>query len=226
MKKLLFLVPIFFFYIQCKAQEKPYYEDIKKFQKQDSINSPEKDIILFIGSSTFTFWGDAVRKDFNNDKIINRGFGGSTLLDVIGYEKEIIYAYRPKKIVIYCGENDIANEYPKVGGKEVAKRFKKLYEDIRLKFPSIPVVYMSIKPSPSRWEMRNIMIEANHRIEKYLEKQSNAHFVNIWDKLLDENGNPNTSLYIEDQLHLNKKGYEILTAALNSYVNDLDSKNK
>lgn len=219
MKKLLFLVPIFFLYLQSKAQEKPYYEDIKKFQRYDSVHAPQKGIILFIGSSTFTLWGEGVRKDFNNDKIINRAFGGSTLVDVIGYENEIIFAYQPKKIVIYCGENDIANDFPNVSGKEVAERFEKLYKDIRLKFPTIPVVYMSIKPSPSRWQMRNLMIEANKQIEKYLKKQSNVHFVKIWDKLLDKSGKPDASLYREDELHLNPKGYEILKKELNKYVN-------
>jgi len=220
MKKTFLLVLIFNAFILCSAQEKPFAEDIKKFQNYDKVNAPQKDIILFIGSSTFTIWGDETRKDFNNDKIVNRAFGGSTLLDVIGYEKEIIYAYQPKKIVIYCGENDIANEFPKVEGEEVFKRFKKLYQDIRLKFPTIPVVYMSMKPSPSRWEMRAKMIDANQRIEKYLKKQSNSHFVNIWNKLLDESGKPNASLYLEDQLHLNKIGYEILTKELYPYVNN------
>jgi lysophospholipase L1-like esterase len=216
MKKILFLVPLFLLYFQSIAQDKPYYEDVQKFKSYDLAHPPQKDIILFIGSSTFTLWGDAVR---NNDKIINRAFGGSTLVDLIGYENEILFAYQPKKIVIYCGENDIANGFPNVSGKDVADRFKKLYQDIRSKFPKIPVVYMSIKPCPSRWEMRNKMIEANQLIEKYLEKQSNVHFVKIWDKLLDKNGNPDASLYREDNLHLNDKGYKILTKELFKYVN-------
>lgn len=219
MKNTLILVLILISFIQSKAQEKPYYQDIEKFRNYDKVNPPQKDIVLFIGSSTFTLWGDAVRKDFKNYKIINRAFGGSTLLDVINYEEDIIYAYQPKKIIIYCGENDIANDYPKVSGKEVAKRFKKLYQDIRLKFPTIPIVYVSIKPSPSRWKMRNKMIDANRQIEKYLKKQSNNHFVNIWNKLLDENGKTKASLYLEDELHLNSEGYKILTKELYKYVN-------
>lgn len=219
MRKLLPLLILFISFIQIKGQEKPFSEDIKKFQNYDMLNTPEKDIILFIGSSTFTLWGDNLRKDFGNDKIVNRAFGASSLLDLIGYENEILFAYQPKKVIIYCGENDIANVYPKVKGKEVAKRFQKLYQDIRSKFPNTPVVYMSIKPSPSRWEMRDKMIDANQRIKKYIEKKSNCHFVNIWDKLLDETGKPKASLYLEDELHLNKKGYEILTKELYKYVN-------
>lgn len=219
MRKLLPLFILFISFIQCRAQEKPFYNDIKKFQNQDLINTPQKDIILFIGSSTFTLWGDNLRKDFGNGKIVNRAFGASTLLDLIGYENEILFAYQPKKIIIYCGENDIANEFPKVKGTEVAKRFQKLYQDIRYKFPNTPVVYLSIKPSPSRWKMRNEMCNANKRIESYLKKQPNGYFVNSWNSLLDKNGKPNASLYLEDELHLNKKGYNILRMLLEQYVN-------
>lgn len=218
MRKLLPLLILFISFIHCRAQEKRFYKDIKKFQNQDIINAPQKGIILFIGSSTFTRWGDNLRKDFGNDKIVNRAFGASTLLDLIGYENEILFAYQPQKIIIYCGENDIANEFPKVKGKEVAKRFQKLYQDIRYKFPNTPVVYMSVKPSPLRWKMRNEMRNANEHIASYLRKQPNGDFVNIWNSLLDKYGKPNTSLHLEDELHLNKKGYDILTG-LEQYVN-------
>lgn len=218
MRKLLAVLMLFLFLIQCKAQEKRFSADIRKFQKEDRIR-PQKEVILFIGSSTFTLWGELMKRDFANDTILNRAFGASSLLDLIGYEKEILFAYHPKKIFIYCGENDIANAYPKVKGKEVAKRFKKLYRDIRLQFPTIPVVFVSIKPSASRWQMRDKMIDANQRIKKYLEKEPNAHFVNIWNVLLDESGKPNDTLYRDDALHLNEKGYKVLTGILEQYVN-------
>ncbi|MNR37173.1 hypothetical protein D3C85_1551680 [compost metagenome] len=79
---------------------------------------------------------------------------------------------------------------------------------------------MSIKPSESRWEMRTEMITANHLIEGYLAKQHQGCFVNIWNLLLDKYGKPNANLYLEDKLHLNAEGYEILTRELNKYVNN------
>ncbi|MNQ23441.1 hypothetical protein D3C85_366060 [compost metagenome] len=220
MKKLILLVFSLILFVQCKIQENPFSEDIKKFQNYDKDNAPQKDIVLFIGSSTFTLWGENIKKDFSNDAILNRAFGASSLLDLIHYKEEILFAYQPKKIIIYCGENDIANVYPKVKGEEVAKRFKKLFQNIRSQFPDIPVVYLSIKPSIARWEMRGEMMIANQFIEEYLKTQHKGYFVNIWNLLLDQYGNPNRSLYLEDELHLNMMGYKILTDQLEQYVNN------
>ena len=85
----------------------PYYPEIQAFKKQDSIQMPAKNQILFVGSSSFTKWTD-VQNYFPNYPIINRGFGGSTLLDVMMYADQVILPYAPKQIVIYCGENDLA----------------------------------------------------------------------------------------------------------------------
>lgn len=219
MKKIIFFAFVGLIFIQSNAQEKPFAQDIQKFQQIDKTTPPKKDIILFIGSSTFTIWGDNTKKDLKNENILNRAFGGSTLLDLLRYKKEILFAYQPKKIVIYCGENDIANEFPKVKAQEVLRRFQELHKEIRTQFPTIPVIYVSMKPSFSRWEMRDEMQEANKLIEAYLKKQPNNYFIYIWDKLLDKSKKPNSELYLEDKLHLNKKGYEILTKELDKYVN-------
>src|SRR5437867_1345584 len=87
----------------------PYYDDIQAFKKQDQSKFPSKKKILFVGSSSFTMWKD-VASYFPKHTIINRGFGGSTLPDVIRYKEDIIYPYKPKQVVIYCGENDFATD--------------------------------------------------------------------------------------------------------------------
>ena len=86
-----------------------FWNDIQTFKKQDSVQAPPKNSILFIGSSSFTRWKD-VHSYFPDYSIINRGFGGSGLNDVIRYANDIIFPYQPKQIVIYCGENDIASD--------------------------------------------------------------------------------------------------------------------
>ena len=219
LKRIIFSV-VFLISFYAFSQEKPYYDDVQKFVNYDKVNPPQKGMVLFIGSSTFTYWGNDAAIDFKNNKIVNRAFGGSTLEDLIYYQNEIIFGYQPSKIVIYCGENDIANDYKNLSSSDVANRFIELYTSIRKKFPKIPVVYMGIKPSPSRWDMRDKMIETNSLIQKYLDKKPNVHFVPIWNKLLDKSGKPDVSLYIEDELHLNKKGYKILTHNLEKFVND------
>ena len=87
--------------LQAQQIKPPFWDDIQKFKKQDSINMPAKNKILFVGSSTFTKWTD-VQSYFPSYPILNRGFGGSSLTDVIRYSDEVIFNYQPKQIIIYC----------------------------------------------------------------------------------------------------------------------------
>jgi len=216
MNNLRYLTLIILIFVQCKSTEKAFYQDIQNFKKADKSYPPDKDIILFVGSSSFTYWKD-VQKDLNNSMILNRGFGGSTLVDLWRYKDDVIFAYKPKQIVIYCGENDVASS-ENVSSSEVAGRFKKLYKNIRKKYPDIPIAFISLKPSPSRWKMKYRMREANHLIRQFAEAENNFVFVDIWDKMLNENGYPKSEIFTADSLHMNKYGYEIWAKALNQVL--------
>ena len=202
---------IFFFLLLVNllhAQQTPaFWSDIQNFKKQDSVQAPPQHAILFVGSSSFTKWTD-VQNYFPGYKIINRGFGGSSLTDVIRYENDVIFKYDPKQIVIYCGENDIAGS-SEVTSQIVFERFEQLFRDIRTKYPKIPIIYISMKPSPSRWDMRTKMMEGNKLIEKFLKMQKKTVFVNVWNSMLGADGKPKPDIFIEDKLHMNAKGYAI-----------------
>ena len=217
MKKSLFAFLVLFISFQSYSQNKPFWDEIKAFKAQDSIQEPKGGMILFIGSSSFRLW-KTVQEDFNNENILNRAFGGATLLDVINYQNEVALKYRPKKIFIYCGENDIASS-EKVDGNEVLKRFKTLYKSLRKQFPETPIVFVSIKPSPSRWEMKDRMMAANALISDYLSDKKNGTFVSVWDEML-ENGLPNKNIFLEDNLHMNKEGYAIWIKKMYPLVNE------
>ncbi len=190
----------------CQASLHPFWEDIQAFKKQDNIAIPPKNRILFIGSSSFTLWKD-VQEYFPDYKILNRAFGGSTLKDLIFYYKDIIVPYQPKQIVIYCGENDIATS-KEITGKIVFQRFRQLYDSIRAYSANVPIVYVSMKPSPSRWHLRKKMKNGNKRIRKFCNKTSTAIFVSVWKDML-KNGKPRSDIFLDDNLHMNKKGYLI-----------------
>lgn len=204
--KVIFLIVCIAAFVNGYAQ--PYANEIAAFRKQDSISFPGKGKILFVGSSSFTNWKD-VQSYFPAHTIINRGFGGSTLQDVMCYEKDIIFPYQPKQVVMYCGENDIANDST-VTGKMVFKRFKKLYRHIQHTIGPVPFIYISMKPSPSRWHLREKMKQGNSLIKHFLEKQS-SHiiFLNVWDAMLGADGKPKEEIFREDMLHMNSKGYAI-----------------
>ncbi len=195
------------FFNNVNAQEPPFYNEIKDFKKQDSIHFPPKGAILFVGSSSFRKWTD-VQDYFPGYKIINRGFGGSSLPDVIRYVDDIITPYHPKQVVIYCGENDLAAS-DTVTAQMVYSRFVTLFSLIRKRLGNVPVVFVSLKPSPSRSKLFPKMLEANVRIKQYLSKKNKTAFADVYHKMLGPDAKPMKNLFLEDNLHMNKNGYAI-----------------
>lgn len=217
MKKLILLLSILFISANTIAQENQFTNEIKAFRKQDSIQNPQDGMLLFIGSSSFRLWKD-VKSDFNNQNIVNRAFGGATLLDLIYFQNDVVLKYKPKKIFIYCGENDIASS-EKVTPKMVFKRYKTFYKTLRKKFPNTPIIFVSLKPAISRWHMKDRMMATNKLISQFMKGKKNATFVNIWDDMI-ENGEPRKDIYIQDNLHMNAKGYAIWVEKMNALVNN------
>ena len=212
----LFLLLIFAANLLHAQQKPPYWNDIQAFKKQDSVQPPPQHAILFVGSSSFTKWTD-VQSYFPTYTIINRGFGGSSIPDLIRYENDVVFKYEPRQIVIYCGENDLAFSNT-VTAQMVFERFKQLFTDIRTKYSKVPLIYISMKPSPSRWNMKEKMIEGNELIRKYLKKKKKTVFISVWNDMLGSNGKPMEDIFVEDKLHMNAKGYAIWKKDIEPYL--------
>lgn len=200
------------------AQEKHpmFWQDIQEFKKLDQQNPPKKDAILLIGSSSFTKWQD-VSDYFPGKTIINRGFGGSRLTDLNDFSEDLLSPYQPKQIIVYCGENDFADD-KNLKADVVVSRFKTFYQKIRSKFPNIQVDYISIKYSPSREHLWPQMKEANKKIKKFMKKEKNADFIDITKVMNDANGNIRKDLFVEDMLHMTPEGYRLWTSVMNPYM--------
>ena len=197
-----------FTFAQDTKQPNPFQPEIDAFAKADKINMPDKGKILFAGSSSFRLWKD-VNDYFPGKPILNRGFGGATLLDLIQYSKETIIQYKPKQIFIYCGENDIADN-DTVKPKDVLNRFQKLYSILRTQLPATtPIVFLSLKPSIARWSMHERMAASNELIKSFIHTQKNIQFLDVYSKMLDTDGTPFKDIFIEDNLHMNANGYKI-----------------
>jgi lysophospholipase L1-like esterase len=169
-----------------------------------------------VGSSSFRLWNN-IQDDFPGYTIINRGFGGSSLPDVIRYEKDIIFPYQPRQIVIYCGENDLAAS-DTVTAQLVLKRFETLFEDIRNRFPKIPIAFVSIKPSPSRQQLMPKMEEANRLIKNFLKQKKKTAFIDVYHLMLNPDGTVLKDIFIADNLHINAKGYAIWQKTIEPYL--------
>ena len=198
------------------SQKHEYFDDIQNFKKLNAENPPQKDAILFLGSSSFTRWTD-VGQYFPDKVIINRAFGGSRLADLNYYAEDLLNPYQAKQIVIYCGENDIVYK-DKPNAEEVFKRFKQFYNTVRTQFPKANIAYVSIKYSPSREQFWPIMKKANKKIKCFLQWKKNANFIEINNAMKDENGNVRKDIFVEDMLHLNSDGYKIWTKVMYPYL--------
>lgn len=189
-------------------QAQPFKQEITQFIKSDSVVMPPKGQIVFAGSSSFTKWKD-VAMYFPGYPIINRGFGGASLLDLIYYVDETIIRYQPSQVFIYCGENDMA-DVDTVSPATVLERFKTLHKILVDKLPKKTiVVFISIKPSILRWHLESKFVEANKLIQTYIGTQKLAQFLDIHNSMLDQNGVVLNDIFIADKLHMNAKGYQI-----------------
>jgi lysophospholipase L1-like esterase len=213
----IFILLLVIGYGSLQAQTAPaFWSDIIAFKKLDSIQKPTPNSILFIGSSSFTKWRD-VNDYFPGYPIINRGFGGSTLVDVIRYAYEIIMPYQPKQVFIYCGENDLASQ-ENIAPAEVLVRVKTLFGIIRTNFPNAAIDYVSIKPSPVRASIQGKVKEANKEIKAFFQQQKNASFIDIYKAMLDSKGQMREELYVGDRLHMKPEGYAIWKKIMQPYL--------
>lgn len=197
------------------AQEKPpFWDDVQAIKKYDGIYNPPSNPILFIGSSSIRLWN--IESKFRRYDVLNRGIGGAETNHIINYADDIIFPYQPKQIVIYVGENDLIVEG--TTADSIFSRTKTLFQIIRNKLPNIPIVYFSIKPSPSREVYLNMAETANSLIKNYIETQSDMTYIDIFYPMLNKQGKPRPELFIDDKLHMNKRGYKIWRRKLKRYL--------
>jgi lysophospholipase L1-like esterase len=187
-----------------------YQADLDRWATLDQKSPPGSGRIIFIGSSTFTNW-KTVEAAFPGKGVLNRAYGGSGLRNLIR-DYKVFTAYKPKQIVIYCGENDLA------GGTtpayEVVADFMKFFGLVRKELPTTDILYCAMKPSPSRWHLRAKFMFGNQEIKKFLATQPQTDYVSCWEAMLGPDERPDPSIFAPDMLHMNPKGYAIWTRLL------------
>jgi lysophospholipase L1-like esterase len=205
---LLLLVLSFFLALPAKSQiaSMRLWWEVQTLKRQDRQQPQPRGATLFVGSSSIRLW-KSLPKMLPDLTIVNRGFGGSTLLDLYRYHDELVLPYRPAQLVIYSGENDIASG--DVSAREVVRRFDRVFTAIRRELPDVPVVFISIKPSPSRRQYLPVIEEANALLKAYLSQYPHTSFVDVYTPMLNAEGQPRAELFEEDQLHMNEAGYRL-----------------
>ncbi len=188
---------------------KRFDKQINAFVQWDKKNSYPEQAVLFVGSSSIRLW--PTREAFPGYKVINRGFGGAEISDVLFYIKETTLKYKPKVIVFYCGDNDIAD---KKTPQRVLNDFKTFTEIVHKQLPATKIIFLPIKPSLARWQLWPVMKKANKLIKQLCEKQSFLMYCDTAAPMLGKDGAPQKDLFIEDGLHMNEKGYAVWNKTL------------
>lgn len=207
----------------CRGGAAPPERPIDRFEKaivayeaKDRTSPPPQGAVLFVGSSTFALW-KGLEEDMKPIVVINRGFGGSTIPEVLHYLDRIVIPYKPAKIVLYVGGNDIADGVEPI---MVFERFKTLVQKIRAALPETAIYFISMKSAPTRLRFSAQYDEANRLIHEYIQKGRNLHFIETRHLLVDGQGKPREELYLDDRLHLNRQGYEAWIPVLKAAIGE------
>lgn len=199
---------------QLQSDSAAWEADISKFEQADRANPPKPGAVLFIGSSSIRKWTD-LAQDFPGTRVLNRGFGGSRLADSTYYASRIIVPYHPRMIVLYAGDNDINDGH---SAQQVFDDYVAFVTRVRKDLPATPIAFVSIKPSPSRAKWLPVMQEANAKIRAYAAAHPHLVYIDVASKMLDRGGQSRAELFTEDNLHMNRKGYDLWRDIIAPYL--------
>jgi lysophospholipase L1-like esterase len=186
------------------------------FAAADTKEIPPPNGVLFVGSSSIRLW-DGLQADFASlPVVINRGFGGSKLSDCVHYLDRLVVRYRPRLVLVYAGDNDLAE------GKtadDVLHQFDAFVRGVHAALPETHIAFISIKPSPARAALLPEIRRANVLVEQFAHAHSGVAYVDVFTPMLAADGSPRAELFRPDALHLNATGYALWKSVISHYVN-------
>lgn len=182
-------------------------------QKYDSIWNASQETIVFTGSSSIKMWKN-IQELFPEYQIINSGFGESQTIDLLNYTEDLILKYKPKKIFIYEGDNDISD---KKRLKDILNSFSIIISKIKKENAAAKIILISSKPSIARWHLKRKYIRLNKKLKEMCEDDDYLEFVNVWDMMLEKR-KVKKGLFLDDGLHMNDEGYKLWYSVIKNYV--------
>ncbi len=217
---IIFILSIFILPLRISSQDSVYHranewkEQLQRYYKQDSVSFPGKGQVLFVGSSSIGMWKN-LPASFPGHPVFGRGFGGSRMSDLLFHMQRLVIDYRPAQIVLYCGENDISNG---VSPQDLLYDVKTFVRILELHLPGVPLLILSIKPSPLLFKLIEKQKEANRLIEEFCQTKSHLRFIDITKFMVDESGTPRKDLYLTDGLHVNTQAYCMWAQAIEKFL--------
>ncbi|SCW80813.1 Lysophospholipase L1 [Sphingobium faniae] len=190
----------------------PFSREIEAFARAEGKEPKIADATLFLGSSSIRLWD--IRGSFPDVGTVNRGFGGATTRDVLHYYPRLLPHAKPRSVIVYVGENDLAAG---VSPQDVARDVLALLKRLRTDYPKAHIAYLSLKPSPIRWTLWpkmaavNMTVAARSRVQDF-------DYIDVSGALLAPDGLPDASLFRQDGLHMNGRGYDRWTHMVDAYL--------
>ena len=182
-----------------------FEKSIQAFEAQDKKDSPPQGAIVCTGSSSIRLWHKKIAEDLSPLTVIPRGFGGSTMHDLLHFTDRVILKYRPRAVVIYEGDNDTSHNIP---ADQIMEEFQLLCNKIHKSDAKIRIYFLAIKPSQKRVKIWPKAVQANQQISELCDNDKRLFYIDVASPLLDDQGMPKSELFLKDELHLNRRGYE------------------
>ena len=189
-------------------------KEITAYEQADRTNPPPKGGVLFIGSSTIRLW-KTLTQDFSQYRVINRGFGGSQIVDSTHFAERIIFPYAPRMILLRAGGNDIhAGKSPEL----VFSDFRAFVAKVHEKLPDAQIAYIALSPSIARWDEKEKGEALNRMIREYTREIAGLKYIAAESISLGPDGKPRPELFVADKLHFSPEGYKLLTESVRPHL--------
>lgn len=198
--------------------------------KKEKIGKESREIdyknenIVFLGDSITDFYNMDIY--YKNLPVVNSGTSGFRTTDILEHLYDYVYIYNPTKVFLLIGTNDIA--FTDITNEDLVKNIAKIISEIKKNRAHSQIYVESIYPVNRN--TNNDIVDAemvgnrkNERIQeinkeiKDLCKEKNIKYINMYDKLTDENGDLNLK-YTVDGLHISDEGYKIITKVIMKYI--------
>mgnify|MGYP003630310282 CR=1 FL=1 len=201
--------PAYSFYTEiakARSEDPKVWEgDIRALEARAQGLFPADTAVVFVGSSSIRLW-DSLAVDMAPVPVIQQGFGGAKLNDVVHYAERLVSAHRPRAVVVFAGTNDIHPGAAK-SPETLLASYQALVAGLRAVQPRLPIFFIAITPSPMRWDVWDIAVATNRLIAEYSASDEHLHVIDTGPALLGANGEPDPENYVFDGLHLSERGY-------------------
>lgn len=190
--------------------------EIDAFLAGDNRQAPPLGGVLFVGSSTIRLWR-GLETTFADQApvVLRRGLGGSRLSEWPELVPWLVTRYLPRQVVVYAGENDLAEGAQPA---DVHAAFMRFVQAVQAERPGTPIAFISIKPSPSRLAQVDVMRETNLLIQNWILEREGLDYIDLHAAMLDNDGRPRPELFLRDRLHLSAEGYALWRQVISAHL--------